>query len=256
MSTMRPRTLLLSLFFMSFVPALSQTKKDIIAAQSTTIDSLLSVCEQQHTLLLKAQTRIEDLTELSSTLKSKLDRNKVVNDTLQSHLERQKKLTYNAQVARPFLTRPTKDPTNGVLDRREAYIHFSSAEHLDHVILETKGVDLLTGITTLKILGSEYDLLLELAIETTDVSELDLDPALQHCIVSNRLDEILSPHTLVPIALDRNKQWRILSLDRVSIVPHVQCGVLVSERIADPTPRLYVFDRSARKVIRINDPLR
>lgn len=245
------------LLFALLIPvrADAQSKKDIIAAQAGTIDSLLSVCEQQHNLILKAQTRIEDVHRQNIDLEKDLAKAKVRTDTLRAQLERQKRATDVARLLRPFLTPPTSNPRNGVLERRDAYIHFSSAEHLDHVILETKGVDLLTGITTLRVVDGEYATIFESGIQTTTIGELDVDPELLRCIVTRRLSDLLTPHTLVPVALDRNTKWRIISDDLVAFVPDVQTGILLSTAPGDPQS-LLVYDRTSKQVIRITDPQR
>lgn len=238
------------------MPSFAQSKKDIIAAQNTTMDSLLSICEQQHTLVLNAQQRIEELLKQSSELKLDLEVVTVANDTLQSQLALQKKVTYASRVSCPFLSTPSSDPERGLIDRRGALIYFSSTEEPDNVILETKGVDLLTCITTLRVYDPSRELIFEQNIETTTMDELDSDPELQRCIISRRLSEVLSQQTLVPVARNRNGDWQAISLGLIPSLPDFQCGILLRDHIEDPLPTLVVFDRSSKQVVRVRNSKR
>lgn len=175
---------------------------------------------------------------------------------MSEQLARQKDLTYIARVSRPYLAPPTKDLARGVLDRREALVHFSSTAQLDRVVVETNGVDLLTAITTLRIMDPNGKLLHEQALETTHINELDLDVELQRCIVARRIPELLSQRTLVPVARDRNADWWIVSQDLITEIPDVQCGILVREHLDDPQPMLIVYDRTSRQAMRIREPKR
>lgn len=233
--------------------AFGQTKKDIIAAQSVAIDSIFAVAEQQHAVILKAQQRIEELIQQNQELKLDLEVVTVANDTLRSQLAQQKKITYAARVSRPFLSAPTSDFAKGLIDRRDALIYFSSSEQLDHVTLETKGVDVLTAITTLRVFDPDRELIFEQNIETTTLDELDSDPLLQRCVIARRLSETLSQQTLVPVARNRNGEWRPISLDLITVLPDIQCGILLRDHIDDPVSTLVVFDRSSNQVVRVRN---
>ena len=256
MRTLHTYTLTVVALLFGGPPVFCQTKKDIIAAQSVALESISSICELQHELILKAQVKIEELLAQNADLKKKHTRSEVRNDTLSKQLARQKELTYVAQVSRPFIGTPTKDPANGLLDRREALIHFSSTDRLDRVVVETNGVDLLTAVTTLRIFDPDGRQLYEQALETTDMDELDLTTELQRCIVSHRLSNLLSQQTLVPIARDRNSDWWVLSPDLITEIPGTQCGVLVHLNLDDPQPILIVYDRTNHRVSRIREPRR
>lgn len=235
------------------LPSIAQSKKDIIAAQSTAMDTMEQVMDKQHELILKATERIEDLMQQITDLKFDLEVVTVANDTLRSQLAHQKKITHAERVSRPYLTIPSSDLGKGLIDRRSALVHFSSSEDLDHVILETKGVDLLSGITTLRVFDPERELIFEQNIETTTIDELDSDPELQRCIISRRLSEALSYQTLVPVTRDRNGEWRVISPDLISVLPDIQCGILLREHIEDPLHTLFVFDRSSKQLVRIRN---
>ena len=250
------RLTLASVSLLLWSVASAQTKKDIIAAQNSAIDSIFSVCEKQHSVILKAQERIEDLMQQNTNLKLDLEVVTVANDTLRSQLAQQKKITYAARVSRPFLSAPTSDFAKGLIDRRDALIYFSSSEQLDHVTLETKGVDVLTAITTLRVFDPDRELIFEQNIETTTLDELDSDPLLQRCVIARRLSETLSQQTLVPVARNRNGEWRPISLDLITVLPDIQCGILLREHIEDLLPTLIVFDRTSKQVVRIRNPKR
>ena len=244
------RSALALLFIAVVFTCPAQTKKEVIATQSAALDSILALAEKQHDAIVAATARIEDLQDHVTELDKRLARQQSEKDTLQKELLAQKDLLRTSRLLRPVFGTPSRDMDHGVIERREAHVLFSSLDRYDLIVIETKGTELLTGITTLRILDADERLLHEQEVETTSLDELDQADDLQRCIVSRRLSEMCAPGSFVPVARSRSGEWQALSLDIATVIPNAQLGFRFMEKPDDPRPVLLVFDKEAGRVVR------
>lgn len=182
-----PKTIVLFVALVITGPlAIAQSKKDIIAAQSSAMDSMARVMDQQHALILKA-------TEVIGLYKDSLEaRDKAVVvmrqrcDSLRTvcmKVSREKDdLVNQRRICSGKLQR-----SGPGTQRYTCITPFSISGLSDTLSLEFAGPDLLSSVITFRIISWKGDEIYRAPIELLKPEELTADPALQRCALETRI---------------------------------------------------------------------
>jgi hypothetical protein len=168
----------------------AQSKKEVIAAQGSAMDSLVRGMDQQHELLLKAKERIEQDQDRIDAYEASLKRERARYDSLHTAcgvaytaLSKEKDDLVNQRRASPGrLVRAGPD-----LQRYLCYTPFSISGLSDTLAVEFAGPDLISSVITFRIISWTGDELYRTPIEMLRSEELTADEALQRCSIETRI---------------------------------------------------------------------
>jgi len=176
------------LFVGAFTTA--QSKKDIIAAQSSVMDSMERVMDKQQAMIVKAADeigRFKDRLEASdlalSHARERFDSLRIASGAACTKLTREKDdLVNQRRISSGRLQRTGVD-----MQRITCTTPFSIQGLSDTLSLEFAGPDLLSSVITFRVIDWRGDEIYRTPIELLRPEELTVDEALQRCDMQSRI---------------------------------------------------------------------
>ncbi|MFN8350704.1 MAG: hypothetical protein U0U25_04490 [Flavobacteriales bacterium] len=185
MSTGVRTALVVTLLLLGTVSS-AQSKKDIIAAQSSAMDSMERVMDQQHVMILKA-------TEVIGLYKDSLEARDKALVVMRQRCDSLRTVCMKVSREKDDLVNQRRicagklQRTGTSTQRYICSTPFSISGLSDTLSLEFAGPDLLSSVITFRIISWKGDELYRAPIELLRPEELTADPALQRCAQETRI---------------------------------------------------------------------
>lgn len=180
------RTLLFAGVLIVSSSATAQSKKELIAAQSSAMDSMERVMDQQHAMILKATEVIGLYKDSLKACDKALLLSRERCDSLRTaylKVSREKDdLVNQRRISSGKLQR-----TGTSTQRYTCVTLFSISGLSDTLSLEFAGPDLLSSVITFRIISWKGQEIYRSTIELLRPEELTADPALQRCALETRI---------------------------------------------------------------------
>jgi hypothetical protein len=181
---------LLPVLHLLCAPAIAQSRKEIITAQGTALDSVTHVMEQQHLAILKATERINQLDGELTASERALERERMRLDSVRAASG----LAYGKLLRERDSLFVQHRVVSGRLLRfgsgRAGYtcvMPFSMSALPDTLVLEVAGPDLISAVFTFRIIDWRGEEIYHAPVELLREEEMMAEEALQRCAIEARI---------------------------------------------------------------------